>query len=249
MKTNFITISSLLLILGACTSPSVSNSPDISLDISPNEVSDSTNTLNTSETPEQNNTNDKTEKIYTISEISEQRGASCFYYEIKNEAKQKIEVTPEFEEALNCPLSTPVLTPDSQKVIYLDSQKNTLYLYDIETQNQIKIMSFFKDTSGINLISWSPDKNKFLIMSVNYNSDSYPSLSKLFVLKFDEKYNFLSKDIYNPKINFSCGSANCSPGQNDIKWTSNTQIQYKTWKDSPYDLSDEESRQSLYIKD
>jgi len=186
-------------------------------------------------------------KTYHLHEISEKREASCFYYELLDSENTVVQVSTELSNVLECPFTLPILSPDSQKIIYLGLD-NALYLYEISSQTQIKIMSFLPDTTGINLGTWSPDQQKLSLLSINNEDPSYPEISKLFILNFDSKYNFLNKDRYNIKVNFSCGSANCSPSPEDLNWILDTEIQYKTWSEVPYDLEDKAAKRTLYIK-
>jgi len=238
---SFFILNSILL-LTTCVSP-ITN---------PNTTTSTEHTIQNSEktnlVQKEIDSNPKTQTPYYISEIPSKRGASCFYFELQDSNKKTIDVSLDIQESLDCPFLLPILIPNSNKLIYLN-KKNKLLNYDIESQKENTIMSFFPSTTGIYIGDWSPDSSKLLILTVNYTDTSYPELTKLFIINFDSDYNFIDKSKHSLKINFSCGSANCTPKSEDLKWISNTEIQYKTWQDYPYDLPNSENLRTLYIKE
>jgi len=230
-----ITLLSLVIFLNACTSNNTTISTSNTSSQTPSSVVNENQPI-----PTQINT-------YQLNEITSKRETSCFYYELQNQNQEPVSTNKQLTEILSCPFTLPILTPNKQSLIYLDNNFN-LYLYNIETQEQTKLINFYQDTDGINLLSWSPDQSKLLIMAVNYEATDYPEISKIFILNFTPNFKLINKNKYNIKVNFSCGSANCSPQSNDIQWLSNTELEYQTWDKSPYDLTTPHSKQILYIK-
>lgn len=173
--------------------------------------------------------------------VAESEGyASCVDYSLMDGEGNVVELSGDVADALICPGVLPRLATDDLFMLYVSDEWGTLYLYDFETKKSTSLMSFYDDTAGISLLEWSPDGKSIAMIVVNYDRMDYPEITKLFILTFEGGV-VTEKKKYNVRVNFSCGSAICSPGVGDLIWDGDDRVRYRTWKDSPYDLEGDDA--------
>lgn len=169
---------------------------------------------------------------YQLIEDKDMEYASCFQYHIANDQGEKVAVPEILNNALHCPFTLPLV--QGNIVYFFDEEGLGLYSYNITNGEEKSLMSFYPDDSGITLMGFDPTGKRLAVVAVNYDREDYPTLTKLFVLHVKEG-NLIDKNKYDIKINFVCGSANCSPSTRDLFWIDENTIGYTSYKDAPYD--------------
>lgn len=143
------------------------------------------------------------------------------------------------------------VTPDEKAVIYISWKKQqapTLNFYDRTTGKTEELMSFYADTEGFTFEGWSPSGKKLALVVVNQNDHpDYPEWIKLFVISF-EGGKITQKQKYNLRISYACYDQQCGPTRDDdVLWTSDETIKYRTWKTLPYDLEGALGMRTLHL--
>lgn len=180
-------------------------------------------------------------------ELPERSIASCFVYELHGEG-QKIDLSPELEELLECPPELPTIAPNEQFLVYVDGFWTAVKTYHLATGTTQEIMTFEEDSlGGISFQGWSPDKTKLAMVTVDWSHQQGPTLTKLHILTFETDTTLNNTTSYDIKINMSCSSANCAPAPEDLRWIDNSTIQYQTWDEVPYDLEGSGAFQRLTL--
>lgn len=125
------------------------------------------------------------------------------------------------------------ISPDKRFLVYVDFPN--VVLFDSGTQTNTKLMSVFDNTDGVDFY-WTPDGRTIAISIVNTIDSSYSSSSgtKLYILKINEMSELMRKDRYLIKMRFECHDAGCNVGPNDLYFTDNNTLIYRTWNDDPY---------------
>lgn len=174
--------------------------------------------------------------------------ASCLVYELQNENNQKVSLSRELEELLECPSELPVIAPDESFLIYIDGHWTAVKTYHLQTHETQTLMTFDEqELGGISFMGWSPDESRLAVVTVDWNYEQGPTLTKLHLLTFSPDGTFTGSTSHDIKITMSCSSANCTPAPEDFTWLDDETISYRTWNEAPYDLEEPDAFRTLNL--
>lgn len=177
-------------------------------------------------------------------EVPEQSYASCTAYK----PNQDITLSDELQEILECPPVLPSIAPNEQFIVYADLNWTAIKTYNLTSGESQEITTFEEGSiDGISFIKWNIDQSKLAMVTVDWEQEQRPELTQLTIFSFEEDGTLLDSTNYDIKINFSCGSANCTPGFSDVIWIHEDAIQYDTWDEVPYDLEFPDKSKILII--
>lgn len=133
----------------------------------------------------------------------------CRAFIIEDENRNAIALPPSVKSSLEC-AETASLSPDERYLIYTNSNKQTVNLYDLRDGRSHILHRYLNTLEGVSEVTWSNSKYQLGAL-VLVNVDEFETDSKLFILSLP-KNGKASWNSYDLPIHFECDpKGRCTP--------------------------------------
>ena len=152
---------------------------------------------------------------------------SCYDFQLQDEQGNKIDLPAEIEKIFNCPLISPILSPDQNIVLFFDGRSYKLKSFNLTTKKQTTVFTTYDSLQELWRVG-SPGKTKHAF--IVFDQARYGTKLKIFILSFEEG-KLKKKKTLLKEIEFHCPNGCSFQNDDAVTFKDEQTFVYKESKD------------------
>lgn len=152
----------------------------------------------------------------------EDAGGSCFNYSVfQNE--QKLTLPSHIQKSLDCPYMVGL---KANFLVFVDELK--VKLYNLKSKKEFELFQLYNDIDGFSGPAWSDKSNEVLFVVINQEQKhGYSAMCRIIYVRLNKFGDIKDKRKFDRPVNFECGSICGSEPDNDFRFNSKGNIEFR----------------------